>query len=572
MTNLEIAKILLELSDLAELRAEPDATYRVRSLRAGAKAIERLIAPVAEILARRQKVTGIGDGIVRRVEEILRTGKLAELESERAAAGELVAVARITGIGPTTARALRDKLGVRNLDDLEAAASSGRLTSIPSLKGRKLDELRASIDAARRGPHKIRRALAEKAAAPYAEMLKALPSVIQFSFCGSMRRKHELIGDVDFLVGTDDPHAVGEAAAAHTQTEHVYSRGGRTSVVTYSGMQVDFFCVPPGDFGWGLHAFSGAKEHVIAVRLHGLGLGYKITEHGVFRFAGAGDKLPGGDREEDLFAALGMQYVVPELRENRGEVPRAIAGTLPVLVEEKDVLGDLHVHSRDGDGEASLEEIAAAAAGLSYVAITDHFRLLGEAGLRDQLRRIRALDERLGGSPRILAGVEVDILPDGRIDAPARLLGELDWVIGAAHTDLDQPRARLTARLCAAIESGIIDALAHPTGRIVGRRDPLDIDMTEVIAAAARTDVALEINGHPDRLDLTDVHAFMAREREAWLVLGSDAHQAAAVGKLSAAVDLARRAWAEKTHLLNTRELPILRDLVAARRREANLM
>ncbi|HKA89565.1 MAG TPA: PHP domain-containing protein [Haliangiales bacterium] len=575
MTNREVAAALLELADLAELRDEPDTTYRVRALRAGARAIERLTEPVGDLLARRalDLVTGIGEGIVRRVDELLRTGRLAELDAERAAAGGLVAVARITGIGPTTARALRDRLGVHNLDDFEAALLSGRLAAFPSLKGRRSDELLQAIDAARRPPHKVRRELAEKEAAPYGEMLAALPSVAQFSFCGSIRRKHELIGDVDYLVGTDDYKRVGEAAAAHPRTEHVYSRGGRTSVVTWSGMQVDFFCVPPGDFGWGLHAFSGAKEHVIAVRMHGLKLGYKITEHGVWTDAGAGDRLPGGSEEADLFRALDMQYVVPELRENRGEVERAIAWTLPVILEEGDVVGDLHVHSSAGDGRASLEEISAAAAarGLGYVAIADHFRLLGEAGVRDAIRRVRAENERTGGRPRLLAGAEVDILPDGRLDAPAALLHQLDWVIGAAHEALDQPRAQLTARLVSAIESGAIDALGHPTGRIVGIRDALDIDLPELVAAAARSDVALELNAHPDRLDLGDVHAFMARERGAWLCIGSDAHDAAAVGRVLGAVYIARRAWVEKTHVLNTRPVAELLDLVAARRREAGL-
>jgi DNA polymerase (family 10) len=575
VTNREVAAALLELADLAELRDEPDATYRVRALRAGARAIERLTEPAGDLVARRalELVPGIGEGIVRRVDELLRTGRLAELDGERAAAGGLVAVARITGIGPTTARALRDRLGVRNLDDFEAALLAGRLAAFASLKGRRQDELLQAIDAARRPPLKVRRELAEKEAAPYGEMLAVLPGVAQYSFCGSIRRKHELIGDVDFLVGTDDPKRVGEAAAAHPRTEHVYSRGGRTSVVTWSGMQVDFFCVPPEDFGWGLHAFSGAKEHVIAVRMHGLKLGYKITEHGVWRDAGFGDKLPGGAEEADLFRALDMQVVVPELRENRGEVERAIAGTLPVILEEGDVVGDLHVHSSAGHGRATLADIVAAAAarGLAYVALTDHFHELGEAGVRDAIRRVRAENERTGGAPYLLAGVEVDILPDGRLAAPASLLAELDWVIGAAHDALDQPRAALTARLVSAIESGAIDGLAHPTGRIVGARDALDIDLPELIAAAARTDVALELNAHPDRLDLGDVHAFMARERGAWLYIGSDAHDAAGVGRLAGAVSVARRAWVEKAHVLNTRPLAVVRDLVAARRREAGL-
>jgi DNA polymerase (family 10) len=278
-----------------------------------------------------------------------------------------------------------------------------------------------------------------------------------------------------------------------------------------------------------------------------------------------------------VYETLGMSYIPPELREMRGEIPRARAGAMPRLIETGDLRGDLHVHTGEsGDAGEALEAIAdaAAARGLDYVAITDHSAARGGLDvdrLAAQARRIRELNQRRGGRPRLLAGVEVDILPDGTLDLPARALAGLDLVLAAAHAALDLPRAQQTRRLVAAIESGLIDALAHPSGRLVGQREAIDLDIEEVAAACARTDVALELNVHPTRHDLGDVHAFMARERRAWLVMGTDAHEASAVGDFDDGIWVARRAWVEPQHVLNTRPVDDLLDLLRARRREAGL-
>jgi len=273
---------------------------------------------------------------------------------------------------------------------------------------------------------------------------------------------------------------------------------------------------------------------------------------------------------------MGMQYIVPELRENRGEIERALAGTLPRLIEPRDLRGDVHVHALAGDGRAGLEEIADAAAGrgLEYVVVTEHSPARGGLdgrGLAERAVEIRALNERRGGAPRILAGVEVDILPDGSLDLPASALAGCDYVLAAAHAHLDLPRAAQTARMVAAMESGLVDAIAHPSGRLLGVRDAIDVDVEELARAAARTDVALELNVHPTRHDLGDVHAFMAREARAWIVIGTDAHEAGAVGDWGTGLDGARRAWLEPRDVLNTRGAADFLDLVRARRREAGL-
>jgi DNA polymerase (family 10) len=580
LTNRDIARALAELADLVELAGDRDEEFRVRALKRGSREIERLAEPAVELLAARRlaALPGIGDGIARRVAELAGTGKLAELEEARRRAAGLVQVSRVDGIGSTTARALRDRLNVRSLEDLEAAAVGGRLRGVPGFSARKISDLLAAIDRARAARPKVRADLARKEVAPFLEAVRAVPGVVFADLCGSLVRRRDLVGDVDIMAATGDPMAVAEAFCAHRHAEVVLARGARSSVRTYTGLQVDVFCVATDRIGLAWHSWIGSKEHLIALRLLATRqYGLKINEDGIWDASGG--RRPGGERPEDerlVYEVLEMAYVPPELREARGEIERARAGSLPRLISAADVRGDLHVHTGDGDGAGSLEEIAAAAAarGLEYLAVTDHSPARGGLGadaLADQARRIRALNERLGGRPRLLAGVEVDVLPDGSLDLPSRALAAADFVIAGAHAALDLPRAEQTRRLVKAIESGLIDAVAHPSGRLVGQRDAIDVDIEEVVAAAARTDVALEINGHPTRHDLGDVHAFMARERRAWLLLGTDAHAPQEIGLLDGALDIARRAWVEPEHVLNTRPVGDLVDLLRARRREAGL-
>jgi DNA polymerase (family X) len=574
LTNRDIARALYELADLAELAPDREEVYRSRALRRGGQEIERLPQPAVELHAARKlaALPGIGDGIARRVGELAETGALAELEVARRRLAGLLQVARVDGIGPTTARQLRDKLGVTNLDELETAAAGGRLRGFAI--GRRVPELLAAIDRVRSARPKTRADLARKELAPFLETVRAVPGVVYAVECGSLARKRDAVGDADIMAATTDPMAVAEAFTSHKHVDVVLAKGARSGIRTFTGLQCDVFCVGVEKIGLALHSWIGSKEHLIALRLHaGRTRGLKINEEGIFDASGA--RLPGGERPEDeglVYEVLGMAYIPPELREARGEIERALSGTMPRLIEAGDLRGDLHVHAEG----ASLETIAAAAAarGLAYVAITDHSPARGgldAAALLAQGRAIRELNERLGGTPRLLHGVEVDILPDGALDLPAHALAACDWVLGAAHARLDLDRSAQTRRLVAAIESGAIDALAHPSGRRVGTRDPIDLDVEEVIAAAARTDVALELNAHPERHDLGDVHAFVARERGAWIVMGTDAHAPAAVGDFSSGVDVARRAWLEPQHVLNTRPVADLLDLVRARRREAGL-
>jgi DNA polymerase (family X) len=484
----------------------------------------------------------------------------------------------VDGIGPTTARQLRDRIGVQSLDELEAAAAAGRLRGVPGFATRRISELLAAIDRARAARRKTRADLARRELAPFLETVRAVPGVVFAEECGSLARRRDAVGDADLIAATRDPAAVAEAFTTHRHAEVVLARGARSGVITYSGLQVDVFCVGTERIGLARHHWIGGKEHLIALRTLALKQGLKMNEEGVWDLA-TGTRRPGGERPEDEglpYELLGMAYIPPELREARGEIERARGGTMPRLLVAGDLRGDVHVHTGDGDGAGSLEEIAAAAAarGLAYVAVTDHSPARGGLSaerLLEQGRRVRALNERLGGAPRLLHGVEVDIRPDGTLDLPARVLGGLDWVLAAAHTRLDLDREAQTRRMVTAIESGLVDAIAHPSGRRVGVRDPIELDLEEVIAAAARTDVALELNAHPERHDLGDVHCMIARERRAWIVLGTDAHTPAAVGDWAGGIDVARRAWLEPEHILNTRSAEDFLDLVKARRREAGL-
>lgn len=575
LTNRDIAIALAELADLIELAGTRDEQFRVRALRRGATAIERLAESAVTLASSRRlaRLPEIGDGIARRVAELAATGRLAELDAARAQAEGLLAVARLDGMGPTTSRLLYERLGVRNLDDLEVAVNAGRLAAVPALASRRPEELLLAIERARTHRPKVSADWARREAAPLLAAVRAVPGVVYADFCGSLRRRRDLVGDVDIMAATEDPYAVAEVFTAHRLAEVVLAKGVRSAVRTYSGLQIDVFCVGTHAIGAALHHWTGSKEHLIHLRTMATRRGLKINEDGVWENHGAGPRR-GGTEEADVYAALGMAFVPCELRENRGEIERALNGTLPRLIEAADLLGDVHVHTDASDGSDGLEAIAAAARDLEYVVITDHSLArggLGTDGLAAQARAIRTLNERLGGRPRLLCGIEVDIRADGSLDLPAAQLVELDFVLAAVHGHLDLDRAAQTARLIAAIDSGLIDALGHPSGRLLGTRDAIDVDLEEVVRSAVRAGVALELNCHSERHDLGDVHAFMAREAGAWFVIGSDSHAATAVGAWGSGIDVARRAWLEPKDVLNSRPLADFLDLVRARRREALL-
>ncbi len=577
MTNSEIARALFDLADALELTGRPDARYRVRALRTGAQAIERLGESAVELAARGEltRVAGIGEGIARRVAELAERGTMAELQELRGSANPgLVAMARLDGVGPKTAKLLVEKLGISSVEELEAAARRGGLRGLRGFGERKEAKILEAIERSRTQIARVRLERAVKEATPLLERLRELPGVSRAELAGSIRRRKSTVADADILVATVDAAAVAELVASSAAVASVIARGPtKTSVRTRSGLQIDVRAVAPESWGAALHYFTGSKEHNVQIRARGAARGLLINEYGVYEDR-HGERRMGGSEEIDVFAAVGLPWIPPELREGIGEIDLAAAGRLPVLLSASDLRGDLHMHTTETDGRDTLEDMVTAAGrlGREYIAITDHSQHLkfvnglDAARLAAQGREIRALNERLGGRPLVLRGIEADILLDGSIDLGAEVLTGLDWVIGSIHSHFHLPRAEQTRRLIAAIESGLIDAVGHPTGRKIEDRPPYDLDLEAVIDAAARTGVALELNSYPDRLDLDDLSCRLARERGAWIVIDTDSHATSHLYGLVHGVDVARRAGLETSHVLNCLPAHKLLDHLRSRR------
>jgi DNA polymerase (family 10) len=578
MTNADIARALLDLADAMEQLGEADTRFRAKALRAGARAIEALAQPAVDRLAAGSLTDekGIGDGIARRVDELARTGQLAELEALRAkAAPGLLEIMKVEGVGPRTARLIYDQLKVQSLDELEAACRAHKLRDLPRLGAKKEEQILAAIARARVARGRIRLDRAEREALPVVERLRGVAGVERVEVAGSLRRRRDTVGDVDILVASSAaPEPIMTALCESAWVAAVLARGPtKSSVKTRGGLQIDVRVVAPESFGAALHYFTGSKEHNVAIRALAVKRGILINEYGVFDDRGDGTRIGGSD-ELDVFTAVGLPWIPPELREDHGEIALGLAGRLPRLIELSDLRGDCHMHTIETDGRATLEEMvdAARAIGHEYIAITDHseslkmVRGLDAARLAEQGRLIDALNERLGGTPRVLRGIEADILLDGSIDLGAEVLGKLDWVIGSVHSHFNLPRAEQTRRMVAAIESGIIDVVGHPTGRLLEQRAPYEVDMEALVAAAARTGVALECNAYPDRLDLNDEHCRMARERGAPIMIDTDSHATSHLQGLKHGVDVARRGGLEAAHVLNTRSVDGLLDHKRARK------
>ncbi len=559
--NAEIARVFYELADLLELGEAP--AFRVRAFRTAARAVENLAETCAELLraGTLTDVPGIGEGCARRIAELLATGRLAELEAlrEKTPRG-LSEIMHVDGMGPKSAERVWHDLGVRTLDELEAAARAGRLHGLPRFGEKKEQKVLRGIAAYRRATARWKLTQALPHAEALAAELRAVPGVKRVELCGSLRRRRDTVGDVDLLVAAAPRHAaaIGEAFASLPAVAEVTARGGtKTSVVLRGGLRADLRIVEPASFGAALHYFTGSKEHNIAVRTLAQRRGLKLNEYGIFDEEG---RCVGGADEAEVFRAVGLPYIEPELRENGGEIEAAAAGRLPELVRLADVRGDLHMHTKATDGKSSLAEMvqAARALGREYVAITDHSQALAMARgldrerLAEQGRRIRALNEETGGAPLVLRGIEVDILPDGTLDLGDEVLRDLDWVVASVHSKLDLPRAEQTRRIVRALASGVVDCLGHPTGRLIGEREPYAIDLEAVLAAAKRVGAAVELNASPDRLDLCDAHARLAKQVGVPVVISTDAHATTHLACMHFGVDTARRGWLGRGDVANT--------------------
>jgi DNA polymerase (family 10) len=560
--NAEVARVLREIAVYLDMQSVP---FKPRAYEKAADSVLALGDPVEDLYARGglralENIPGVGKSVAAKVEEFLKTGSIGlHRELHAAVPVDLGALLTIDGFGPKGIRSLYEHLGVRSLADLEAAARAGKIRAVEGFGERKEQKLLRSIGFVRARTGRLPIGEVLPAALEIEARLRAVRGVRDVAIAGSLRRRKETIGDMDFLVVASRGDAVMERFTMMPEVTEVHGRGStKGSVRLAIGIDADLRVVPAESFGAALQYFTGSKDHGVACRRIALDKGLKLNEYGVFR----GDRAIAGQTEEGVYEAIGLPWIAPELREDRGEIAAALAGKLPRLIEYGSLRGDLQTQTDWTDGADSIAEMAKSAKsrGLEYIAITDHTRDLAmtrgadEKKLARQMKEIDALNAKLRGF-RVLRGAEVNIRRDGTLDIEDGALAALDVVGVAVHSHFDLPRAEMTERVCRAIRNPHADILFHPTGRMLGKREPYAIDLDEVIRVARETGTALEIDAYPDRLDLADEAARRAVEAGVRLTIDSDAHAAAHFATLDYGVAVARRGWVEARHVLNT--LPV---------------
>jgi DNA polymerase (family 10) len=568
MKNDFIAAQFELLADLLEIQgANP---FRIRAYRNAARTISATAESLSDLEAAGQDLTelaGIGKDLAKQIHEITTTGHHSGLEELRKEIpGGVLDMLRIPGVGPKKAAVFFHELGLKSLADLKAACEAGRLSKLKGFGKKTEDSILQNIDLATEQVKRFSIADARAAAELIVEDLKQLPEVAQVEVAGSCRRRRETCGDLDVLATCSAPGPPMDRLASHPLVESVLQRGDtKQRVRLKTGIELDLRVVPEESFGAALLYFTGSKEHNVVLRQRAKDLGLKLNEYGVFR----GEEQIAGPTEEDVYATFGLPWIPPELRENRREFEWADAGKLPTLVTIEDIRGDLHMHTTASDGAATIEEmaLAAKARGLKYIAITDHSKRVSMANgldatrLRKHWKDIEAVRSRISGI-EILCGVECDILEDATMDLPDDVLEEADWVIAVLHYGLKQPREQIMKRLMMAVANPHVDIIGHCTGRMIGRREGADVNFSELLKSAADHQVMMEINAHPSRLDLDDVHAAMARDLGIPIVISTDSHSVNGFEVLQYGVDQARRAGLTKDDVANTKSLKEFRKLI----------
>ncbi|MDQ3587940.1 MAG: DNA polymerase/3'-5' exonuclease PolX [Actinomycetota bacterium] len=573
MRNAEIASHFDELASLYEL--DGASSYRVIAYRTAAKNIRDSGASVAE-MARQGKaetIPGIGKAIADKIGSLLEQGSIPSGDrlKERIPAG-LVEVTRIPGLGPKRAKVLHEHLGIGSLDDLKRAAEQGRLDDVPGFGPKARDNVLAALEKGPEAP----RVLLDRALAIGGEIVDGLrdhPAVIKAELAGSARRLADTVKDLDIVVAASEPRAVADAFAALPALESVTVSGeAGAKGTTHQGLPVELRIVAEESFGNLLQHFTGSGRHNEALRAAAVRKGLHVSEYGVLDDE-SGTTHAFAD-EDEVYALLGLSWIEPELREDRGELEAARRDALPNLITQDDLKGDLHCHTVASDGRNSIQEMALGALdrGYEYLAITDHSATHGFGNdvqadeLLRQVERVRELGESLDGIT-LLAGTEVNVMPDGTLDYDDDVLAQLDWIVGSLHTSFRMAEDEMTARMITAIEHPLVDAIGHPTGRLIGRREPYALNIDRVVEAAARTGTFLEINANPNRRDLPDTLARGAAEAGVTLVVDSDAHGVDTLHKISYGVATARRAWLTPERVANTRSWP---ELDRLRKRESS--
>jgi DNA polymerase (family 10) len=566
--NAEIAELFSRLADLLEV--EDANPFRVRAYRNAARTIAGLGQNIATLLESGTDLAdlpGIGEAIAGKIQTIVETGRLPQLEEVQARTpAALSDLMKIEGLGPKRVKTLYKNLKIRTIEDLERAARSGRIRELEGF-GKKTEEL--ILKRAERFQGAERRMglpEAEEIAEALVQYLKRTPGIKDITVAGSFRRRRETVGDLDILVTARQNSPVMERFIAYDEVSEIVSRGKtRSTVVLRSGLHVDLRVVPQVSYGAALCYFTGSKAHNIAIRKIGVRKGYKVNEYGVFK----GEKRIGGRTEQEVYTKLGLAFIEPELRENRGEVELALDGKMPKLINLDDIRGDLHCHTKATDGHNTLREMAEAAQshGYEYLAITDHSRHvtvargLDKARLLEEIRQIDTLNAKLDGIV-ILKSTEVDILEDGSLDLPDSVLRELDLTVCAVHYKFDLPEKKQTERILRAMDNPCFNILAHPTGRLINEREAYDVDLQRIMTAAKERGCFLEINAQPSRLDLTDSYCKAARDMGVMVAISTDAHSTGNLDYMRFGIGQARRGWLEPRHVLNTRTLEALKRLL----------
>lgn len=565
MINLDIARIFAEIADILEVKGAN--TFKIRAYRRAVATIESLPQDLKVIAERGgvkelKKIQGVGDAIAKKIVEIAETGDCkSHIELKQEVPPSLLELLAIPRVGPKTLAKLHAELGIDSIADLEEAAKSHQLGELPGLGTKVEENILKGIEQYRRYQGRV---LLSKAL-PYAESivneLKKLDVVEDITIAGSLRRMRETVGDIDILVVSKSPKEVMDTFTSLDGVEDIVAKGETKSSIVIRGTDVDLRVVGAESFGAAAHYFTGSKHHNIRIRELGMKNGLKINEYGIYR----GDERIGGKEEPEVFKSVGLTYIPPELREDRGEVEAAKDGQIPELIEISDLKGDLHVHTRWSDGKNSIAEMAEAAIalGYEYIAVADHSPAVGIAGgmtedkiaeRQIELETVNTRFEAEGTRFRVLSAAEVDIKSDFSMDYKDEILKELDVVLGSVHSKFSQDRDTMTKRIITAMENPHVDIIAHPTGRILGKREPYDVDMAKLMETAKATGTILELNSFPTRLDLKDVHCRMAKDYGVSVAISTDSHNAMQMRDvIRYGVATARRGWLEAKDVVNTK-------------------
>lgn len=573
--NSDIAQLFNKTADLLEIKGEN--RFRVRAYRDAARTIESLSQNAADMIDNGKdlsELSGIGRDLAGKISDIVRNKKFKLLEDlKKEVPEELAELMNISNLGPKRVASLYHELDIKSFKDLQKALDEGRIKDLEGFGEKMQQQIAGAVRKyENRGPARMKLIRAEEIIKPFYEYLGESKGVKDLTIAGSYRRRKETVGDIDILATCKKGSDIMDRFAGYDEVENVVSKGGsKSTVILRSGLQVDLRVMAEVSYGAAMVYFTGSKEHNIAIRKIGVSKKYKINEYGIFKKE---DKRVAGKTEQEVYEKIGLKWIPPELRENRGEVEAAKKkGALPNLVEPDDIKGDLHCHSKYTDGRASIEEMGEAAKkmGYDYIAMTDHSQKVTVAGgldekrLRKQLEEIDKINDKLRDFT-ILKGCEVDILEDGGLDLPDEVLDELDMAVCSVHSKFNLSRDEQTRRVIKAMDNPRLTILGHPTGRLINEREAYEIDIEKVIKAAAERGVFLELNCHPERLDLNDIHCKAAKEAGVKIVLSTDSHRTSDLDHMRFGIYQARRGWVEKKDVVNTHSLSTLKKMLAGRK------